>query len=141
MTTIFKKGWIFPLTGIFCSLLLLSACKPAETTEEAIERRVNERWALLIAEDYGSAYKYLSPGYRSSVSIAQYQRALYSSKISWTAAMYDGSECSEDTCKVKILLDFTVYGALPGVNSMDSSQQIEESWVKIDNDWYHVPEK
>ena len=47
--------------------------------------------------------------------------------------------CEETTCNVKISLDFTIYGAVPGVNSLDSKQVIEESWVLVDGRWYLVP--
>ena len=85
------------------------------------------------------AYEYLSPGYRSSVSSLQYQRSLLLKRVKWTKANFIESECEEITCNVKFSLEFTVYGALPGVKAFNGTQDIEESWVLIDDVWYFVP--
>ena len=97
------------------------------------------RWDALFNKDIEAAYEYLSPGYRSSVSLLQYHRALLLSKIRWTGANYIEGDCEETVCNVKIILDFTVYGAVPGVKSFPSKQSIEESWVLVDGSWYLVP--
>ena len=129
------------LAVLVCSMLLLSACAGIGKKEESIEKRATERWETILSGDYLAAYDYLSPGFRSSVSSNQYQRSLLLQKIKWTGASYGESDCAETTCKVKISIDFTVYGALPGVRSFDGTQQIEESWVKVDGNWYYVPKK
>ena len=50
------------------------------------------------------------------------------------------SECTNTTCKVRISLDYTLYGAVPGVKSFEGTQTIDESWVQIDGIWYFVPD-
>ena len=141
MTSSFFKRSFTILTVLCCSLLLLSACTNTMKSEGNIENRAMGRWDALLSEDVEAAYEYLSPGYRSSVSLTQYQRSLLLSKVKWTAAKYIGSDCEETVCNVKILLDFTVYGALPGVKSFESKQTIEESWVLVNSSWYLVPKK
>jgi hypothetical protein len=86
-------------------------------------------------------YEFLSPGFRSSVSSVQYQRSILLRKVKWSGARYIESECTETTCKVKISLDYIVYGVVPGVESFEGTQQIEESWVQVDGNWYIVPKK
>lgn len=129
------------LAGMCCALLLLSACAGMAKTENTIEKRATARWDSLFEEDLAGAYEYLSPGYRSSVSSIQYQRSLLLQKVKWTGARYIESDCIETTCKVKISLDYTVYGAIPGVKSFDGTQVIEESWVRTKGNWYYVPKK
>jgi len=129
------------VAGLYCSLLLLSACATTVSTENTIENRATARWDSLLSGDLAGAYEYLSPGFRSSVTSLQYQRHVLLSKVKWTAARYIASDCAETTCKVTISLDYTVYGALPGVTSFNSTQEIEESWVKADGNWYFVPDK
>ena len=129
------------LAGSFCGLLLLCACATTLPVEDTIEKRAMERWTVLLNEDIAAAYEFLSPGYRSSVSAIQYQKALLLNQVKWTGASYVGSECTETTCKVKILLNFTLYGGLPGVKSFDGSDVIEESWIQSDNEWYLVPKR
>jgi len=127
--------------GVCCSLLLLSACATTARTENVIEKRATARWDTLLSGDLAGAYEFLSPGFRSSVPSLQYQRQLLLNKVKWTGAQYIESDCTETTCKVKISLDYTVYGALPGVKSFDGTQEIEESWVKVNGKWYFVPNK
>jgi hypothetical protein len=109
--------------------------------EDSIEKRAMGRWDALLSEDVEAAYAFLSPGYRSSVSLTQYHRSLLLTKVRWTGAKYIESDCEETVCSVKISLDFTVYGALPGVSSFESKQTIKESWVLVDGSWYLVPKK
>ena len=129
------------ISTLCCCLLLLSACASPERTERDIEGRAMERWDTLLADDLDGAYQFLSPGYRSSVSSVQYQRAILLNKVKWTGARYIESDCTETTCKVKISLDYALYGVLPGVNSFEGTQTVEESWVLTEGIWYFVPDK
>lgn len=127
------------LMGVVCGLLLLSACATSVSTENQIEQRVTARWETLLSGDLAGAYEYLSPGYRSSVSSMQYQRSVLLQQVKWTSAKYVESTCEETTCNVKVLVGFTVYGALPGVKSYNGTKDVKESWVLISGNWYLVP--
>lgn len=129
------------LLVLCCGLFLLSACATTMQTENTLEERAMARWDALLSGDVEAAYEFLSPGYRSSVSLLQYHRSLLLSKVKWTGAKYIEGDCEETICNVSILLDFTIYGALPGVKSMDSKQTIEESWLLVKGSWYLVPKK
>ncbi len=126
---------------VICGLLLMSACAGTGGTKNNIENRAQDRWDSILSDDLIGSYEYLSPGYRSSVSLNRYQRTLLMQKIRWTGAEFIKSDCAETSCKVKISLDYTVYGAIPGVKSFDGAQEIEESWVKVDGNWYFVPNR
>ena len=139
MTRVFLNVRDVVLLTLCAASLLFSACATTKPTSEVIEQRAVARWDALLSEDVEAAYAYLSPGYRSSVSYKQYYRSLLLIQVNWTGAKYIESVCEETTCNVKILLDFTIYGALPGVKSLDSKQVIEESWVLVDDTWYLVP--
>jgi hypothetical protein len=125
--------------ALICTVLLLQACAAAGKQTETIEDRVNGRWAALLGNDIESAYAYLTPGYRSSVSLEQYKRAIASRKMKWTSAKYVKSDCDENNCTVQVDIGFTVYGVLPGVKSMNSSQFAEETWILVDKNWYMIP--
>ncbi len=141
MTRFFSKCRYAFITVICCSALLLSACATNMRTGDSIEKRVTARWDALLSADLVGAYEFLSPGFRSSVSSAQYQKSLLLKRVTWTKATYIESNCSETTCKVKILLNYTLQGALPGVSSFAGSDVVEESWIKSDNNWYLVPKQ
>jgi len=127
-----------PLAAL-CALMLLSACAATGKKTETIEDRVNGRWAALLGNDVETAYKYLTPGYRSSVSLQQYQREFATQKMKWTSAKYVKSECEQGTCVAQVQVGYTIYGVLPGVKSMSNSQYAEETWILIDGTWYLVP--
>jgi hypothetical protein len=135
------SGRVMLLAVTVCMSVLLQSCVSMGTTEETIEKRATARWAAILGDELEEAYGFLTPGYRSSVSSKQYQRALLLQKVQWTDARYIESACVETSCKLKISLDYTIYGAVPGVSSFDGTQQIEESWVKVKGKWYFVPNK
>ena len=132
-----RRGMLF--SGLCCSLLLLSSCATTSRTENTIEKQATSRWDAILSDDLAGAYEFLSPGFRSSVSSAQYQRSVLLKRVKWTAAQYIESQCTETTCKVKISLNYALYGALPGVKSFEGTETIEESWVLVDGNWYFVP--
>ena len=136
---ILKRGPKF-LSALCCSLLLLSACTSTMKSGDNIEERAMGRWDALLSEDVEAAYEYLSPGYRSSVSSTQYQRAVLLQRVRWTNAEYRSSQCDETVCNVNVLVGFTIYGALPGVKSFSNASNVSESWVLADGQWYFVPD-
>jgi hypothetical protein len=120
--------------------LLLTACAAAQKSpEEAVEARAEQRLAAVLAEDYATDYGFLSPGYRSGVTLAQHQRNMALRKVRWTDATVAGSECSEDVCKVRISIEYEVYGAVPGMSRFKSLGAAEEDWIFSGGDWYLVP--
>ena len=121
--------------------LALSACAAGTVQTAGIEERAIARWDTLLSGDLDGAYQFLSPAFRSSVSSLQYQRKLQLQKVSWTAAHYIESECSESTCKVRISLDYSLIGVLPGVRRYDGTQTVEENWVRRDGTWWMIPEQ
>ncbi len=137
----FSIDWNVKMVAMVCSLLLMSACATTASQGESIEERANARWAALLSDDLAGAYEFLSPGYRSSVSSKQYQRMLLTQQLEWTSAKYIESNCEKTTCSVRFLVGFTVYGAVPGVKSYDGTNNIDESWVKVDGNWYFVPKR
>ncbi len=125
--------------ALVAGLLLAGCAGMSKTPEDAVKERARERLDLVLADDFAGAYEYLSPGYRSGVTLANYQRKMLTRKTQWTDAVVGQSECSGDVCKVRISVDFTIFGAVPGVTRIDSKAGHLEDWVKIDGDWYLVP--
>lgn len=131
----------FRLMVLAWGLVLLSACATTTSVspESLVEERAKARWEAFFRGDLAGAYEYLSPAYRTSVSSLQYQRSILLRRVAYTSAEFVESTCQESTCTVKFDVGFAVSGALPGVQSFESTQIIEESWVLIDGQWYLVP--
>jgi hypothetical protein len=120
--------------------ILLSGCASSgQTTEGLVKLRAQERWDYLLAEDYTAAYGYLTPGYRSGVSLNRYQRKLLTQRVQWTDAEIGQSDCLEDACKIRISIGYAVYGAVPGVSRFDSRSAVTEDWIRVDGQWYFFP--
>jgi hypothetical protein len=126
-------------TALCFSLLSLIACDTSGPAKSSIEERATARWEALLGDDLAGAYEFLSPGTRSSVSSAQYQKSILAQKVQWTGAKYIKSDCTESACKVWISIDFALHGALPGVKTFKGTKEIEESWVLVERNWYLVP--
>lgn len=134
-----KTSSVYKGLALLCSLLLLSACATTATKTPDVQERANARWEALLSGDIASAYEFLSPGFRSSVSSVQYQRAILLKRVQWTGVEPEGHECTETSCSVKFILSYRVAGALPGVKSYEGKMDIEEPWVMVDKQWYYVP--
>jgi hypothetical protein len=126
-----------PLLGV--SLLLAACAATQKSPEEVVETRAAQRLSAMLAEDYATDYEFLSPGYRSGVTLAQHQRDMALRKVRWTDASVAGSECSGDVCKVRISIKYEVYGAVPGMSRFESLGAAEEDWIYTAGDWYLVP--
>ncbi len=122
------------------TMALLAGCASmAKTPEESVTQRAQERLALYMKGEYSEAYEYLSPGYRSSVSLNEYQRKVLAQPMSWEDAKVVASDCSENSCKLKISLDIVVYGAVPGANRFKTKSVMTENWIKSGGTWFYVP--
>ncbi|NND44086.1 MAG: hypothetical protein HKN58_02095 [Xanthomonadales bacterium] len=136
-----EQARIIARFAILVLVVALAGCATTGAPAKQIAERAQARWDALVAGDLDTAYGYLSPAYRSSVNSMQYQRRILLQKVRWTGAEYIDSDCLEDSCKVRISLDFSLIGALPGVRRFNGTQEIEETWIKSGGKWWYVPEK
>jgi hypothetical protein len=135
-----KYQGVYRLLQLLLLAALLGGCasmesRPANTAEQ----RAAERLDLLFKGDLAGAYLYFSPGYRSGVSALAWQRSFLNRPVQWESAEVIESECSEDACKVKISVNFAVYGAVPGASRIALQDNILENWILSDGTWYLVP--
>jgi hypothetical protein len=122
------------------ALLVLAGCAGMQQApEEVVLERAQARWDALLTGNLAEAYEYLSPGYRSAVSLNSWQRAWLTQKINRTGARVTESDCAEDTCNVTISIDYVLIGAIPGVGRLDKTTTIDEDWVRVSGQWYHLP--
>lgn len=139
MKKLVKQAAAFAPALMLAGALAGCATMTPQSEEEAVLERAQERLDLLLAEDLAGAYEYLSPGYRSGVTLPAYQREVLTRPVRWTSAQAIESDCSEDVCNVRIALEFEVYGAVPGMTRFKSPGSSEERWLRIDGQWYFVP--
>lgn len=130
-----------PLVALLM-LLVVAGCAAQtaveQTPEELVGQRAQERRDALMAGDVEKAYSYLTPGYRASNSLRRYQARL-GGAVNWTDASVRSVSCQEDACTVTVLLSYRV--AVPRMEAYDSQRPIEESWVRVDGQWWHLPRR
>lgn len=126
--------------------LALAACASGGGTPTAaggkdeLQARAVERWNLLIAGKTAEAWDYLSAGVRSSKSREQYASEMANRPVKWEKVRYESKECAKpDACVVRLVLDYSVELPLAAVGRVSSPAAIEERWIALDGNWYHVP--
>lgn len=124
-----------------CFLLGACATTGTESPSAKVEPRAQARWDALLAGRLEAAYEYLSPGYRSSVSLLEYQRSVLTRKVEWLGAELIDSECSENTCKVRISIDYRLWAAVPGVPKFEYTMDVTENWIRSNGQWWFVPDE
>jgi len=138
-----SKKIYFVLFGLVLAALSGCAAGPGVTKaadESAIRTRAVERWELLIAHKAEKAWDYLTPGYRTTKPRQAYADEMNSRGMRWTKVTFASQECDVDTCKVSLMVGYTVdLGGLAG--RVGSASPVVETWVKIKGSWYYLPEQ
>ena len=132
----------------FAAAVALAGCaagpakpgKPAkEESADVIQQKSVDRWNFLIAHQAEKAYDYLSPGYRSTKTREAYAKEMNDRPIRWTKASFTGQQCEGDTCKVRLIVNYTV--RLPAMTqNTNAFAPLVETWIKADGRWYYLPD-
>jgi len=62
-------------------------------------------------------------------------------RVKWESAEYKSHSCTETACKVDFKTGFRIDKAVPGMDVYHGFDNVEETWVKTDNQWWYVPPK
>jgi hypothetical protein len=99
----------------------LSADAPADVKRDAVAARAKARWEALIKLDAATAYSYLSPASRATMSLDQY-KAKHKLGM-YRAVKVDDVNCEGDACTVKLVLTYD-YRRIKGVDT-----PLVEKWI------------
>ncbi len=114
------------------SLVACSSVKTGVSTEPKaiVEKRALARWDALIRHDVDSAYKYLTPALRNTMSLERYRDKVRPGL--WRDAKVNSVNCQADTCKAKVTIQYDVR------NIKGLEKEFEETWLKEGDDWWYV---
>jgi len=134
-----KNAKILLVPALFA---LLAGCSAGGGVKKggSVEERAVQRWELLIDHKGGEAYEYLTPGYRATPPKDQYAAAMSSRPVRWKKVELMDKECpDEDTCNVRLIVDFElrIAAGIPG--PVSSADVQKEKWLRIKGQWYHLP--
>ena len=117
----------------------VSQSPPTQAEGEKIGQRAVKRWENIINKKFDDAYEMLSPGYRQTHDKVQYAQIIGNRPVHWTKATYVGHECpSADVCTISVTVAFNVL--MPGAGTVKSENIVEEKWLRIENEWYFLPD-
>lgn len=120
---------------------LLAGCPtgPTISDEDAVRQRVQDRWAAIIANEWDQVYEFTTPAYRAAYSKKHFFNR-YGGQITREAFEIQKIEFEDPehtTAKVRGNLHFSTSGVGPeGIYR--GTQLVDETWVKVDGQWWHV---
>jgi len=127
---------------LMVSLLALSACATSPAARDKdIQERAEARWEALLARDYATSYAYLSPGYRSTTSVTDFEIGVRARRVQYISAEYKAHSCDETVCMVQMLVGYRVVRPVAGVPEWKSTSLLEERWIYTNGEWWFLPEK
>ena len=139
---------------VLAATLVLAGCagggatRPDKTvdtsgTKEALQKRVEQRWAHLIKEDFDKAWEYLTPGYRSTASREVWASNMKDRPVKWTKAVVSSTDCpeGEEFCDVTVQVEFVANSSIPMVGQIEAATPVFERWIRLKGAWYHVPQE
>lgn len=121
---------------------VLAACTPAEPPRDVTEivaERAQARWDAVIAGEHESAYAYYTPGYREQTSAIDYTIEMRGRPVQWMDADVGEVACEDDRCTVVTEVEYRVPSAPAQLSGMGSRRPVEETWIRIDGNWWFVP--
>ena len=124
------------------STFWLSACAVTPSSEsDIVVKRAQARWDAVTSGDLETAYTYYSPGFRSANSLIDYGVSVRMRRVVWTSATYLEHDCEESRCLVSFSVGFKVANPVPGLSVYESSNKVEDTWIKTNGQWWYLPEK
>jgi hypothetical protein len=143
IATVLRRQLQQPGRWIGAMLLALSACAsiPEQSAApldklEVVARMAQSRWDALRKGDFEAAYKLLSPGSRSIVTLEEFRRR--SSLVTWKAANVRKVECSaDDLCAVQMEVRYA-YTLRNIGRTVENDQAFAETWRNTAGGWWYV---
>lgn len=119
----------------------LAGCATSQTARDrALQERAQARWDALLAGDFDQAYAFLSPGYRSGISVTDFEIIFRTRKVQYTSAEYREHSCDEAVCTVKVFVGYKIHRPLTGMTEWTSTSLLEERWINSNGNWWYLPE-
>ncbi len=119
--------------ALLCSACAtLNASSPNEEKVKVVTERAAARWKAIIGKDFASAYEFMSPATRATVTEPGFKAI--ASRLSYKTAQVKSATCEAQVCRVKMEITYDTK-LMKGVHSpLDENWIIEKGQV-----WYVWP--
>ncbi len=117
-----------------------------EMPTDPLARRAVSRWAFLISGHAEKAFEYLTPGVRSESTAQKYADSFSARPVRWSKVFYMDQSCqTESSCEVRVEVEYVAPtpagGGVQGGGTVKFPAVLTEKWVKLDGEWFHLPEE
>jgi hypothetical protein len=131
---------ILPFTVVVALASCASQPRPSSIEDVAVSQRAVERWQHLIGGRADLAWDYLTPGVRSTKTRERYAEEMSDRPVKWKAVRFKSEDCTtETTCTVTLEVEYTVRMPVTGVGDVTVPADVNERWLRIDGQWFHLP--
>lgn len=119
---------------------MLAACAPPPAPEDIVREKSHERWAAIVERDFAAAYEFSTPGYRERTPSDAYRLDMMRRPLRYESGEVLAVECEEARCVVSVLVGYRIPVGPMGIRGMGNRTEIEETWIKVDDDWWYIVE-
>jgi len=128
----------FKRLGAACATVLavLGGCATVaggKSGKDVVAEKAQQRWDLLVKNDFAGAYRYLSPAGKQLVTEQAYAGGFR--RNFWTGAKVTDAQCPQaDACEVEVTIEYRQMG-------LGMKTPLLEKWVRDKSDWWFVLER
>jgi len=117
-------------------LAVLGGCATppsAKSAKDIVTERAQQRWDLLVKNDFAGAYRYLSRASKQVVTEQAYAAGFR--RNFWTGAKVTEAQCpNAEACEVEVTIEYRHMG-------MGMKSPVLEKWIRDKSDWWFVLER
>lgn len=136
-----SKRTIVSVLALAAAAVLASGClEPAPEPSEAVTERAQQRWDALVARDFSAAWVLYSPGFRETNPEGDFTWEMSRRPVRWEDARVAAADCDGDRCTASVRVRYHVPAAPAGLNTLRNEREVEETWIRVDDQWWYVPE-
>lgn len=129
-------AWRFGAACVVLAAATLGGCATIGTKsdKDIVAERAQQRWDLLVKNDFSGAYQYLSPGSRQIVPTPDAYSAEFRRNF-WSGAKVDQVSCpTAEACEVEVWIEYQNLG-------IKMRTPVREKWVRQNSNWWFVLER
>ena len=117
-------------------LAVLGGCATVsggKSGKDVVAEKAQQRWDLLVKNDFAGAYRYISPAGRQLVTEQAYAGGFR--RNFWTGAQVKDVQCpNEEACEVEVTVEYRHQG-------LGMKSPVREKWIREKSDWWFVLER